>query len=357
MSNKQTFAKSKNVDYVNDKLYLDAVKLLCFDKPTVVGSFLKYGKNKACDLDMSENLKRETFNDYLKKIILNKKQFILIDAHFNEPYNKLLNIKNKLGYLNGNFKIIDNEDISNDINLLPEELKKSIEELLLNYNNNKTSENYIKIKAFVENKIYPKWTINELNHGELTYYDQIFKINDYNFDNFYIEVMYNDFRLSNYIIFNNINRENGKFKIWDCSGILYDNNLSYFKLLKKFMVSIKWLYYNKLIKEKEIYTKTINLYNTIFNYIDKIGEKYNKQCIIKNKIDVSKVKLLKYNNKKTKYNNNKYDKLINYHTKVINKYNKIYLENMNNINKDSKIFYNKVSSDYSYYLNNYVRIY
>ena len=127
------FINSKNLDYKNDPFYIETANLIGINKPIVVGSYLKYGKNKACDLDMTEKIKKIYFLDYLKKLILNKNKFILLDAHFDEPYNKLKIIKDKLGYLDLNFKINQKENIIQDINLLPKELKEKIDKLLYIY--------------------------------------------------------------------------------------------------------------------------------------------------------------------------------------------------------------------------------
>jgi hypothetical protein len=114
------FIQSKNLEYKDDPLYLEASNLIGFNRPKPGGSYLKYGKDKACDLDMSETISYEELDDYLKKLILNKDKLILLDAHFNEPY-ELQIIKDKLGYLDGNFKLIDNFQINEDVNNLPNE--------------------------------------------------------------------------------------------------------------------------------------------------------------------------------------------------------------------------------------------
>jgi hypothetical protein len=69
------FIESKNTDYKDDPFYLEAVNLIGFNKPKIGGSYVKYGKDKACDLDMSENMSYKDFNEYLKKIIINIKTF------------------------------------------------------------------------------------------------------------------------------------------------------------------------------------------------------------------------------------------------------------------------------------------
>jgi hypothetical protein len=183
---KPEFIKPKNLDYKNDSLYLDAINLIGISKPDVGGSYLKYGKNKACDMDLSESLMKNSFSDYIKKIISNKKKFELLDAHINEPYRKLQIIKDKLGYMDGNFKNYQKEAINNDVNNLPKELKEPIQKMLNDYQESKDINELIKLRIFVENNIYPKWTMKDLKKGELTYYEQTFKLSDNNFETFYI---------------------------------------------------------------------------------------------------------------------------------------------------------------------------
>jgi hypothetical protein len=351
------FIKPKNLDYKNDSLYIDAVKLIGIKNPTVGGSYLKYGKNKACDMDLSENIGENSFSDYIKKIISNKKQFELLDAYFDEPHTQLLIIKDKLGYLDGNLKKFQKESIMEDVNKLPKDLKEPIENIIQEYTNSKSINDFIKLKLFIKTNLYPRWTMKDLKRGELTYHGQTFRISDYNFSVFYIEILLLNFRVSNYIIMKESPKDSEKLMIWDIDDIVYDNKLSYFKLLKKFMVLIKWLYFNKLIEDKQLYPLVIEIYNRIFNFVEELGNEYNSNCSIKNKIDLSKVKLIKYTNKLKKHSDKKYQKFIDYHKKTINKYKKIYIEKMDTINDKSKMEYQIITRNFIPYLAKYVRIY
>ena len=57
MSHKKSFEKlvNKEID-INDDFIIKTKKILGLKKPTLHGSYIKYGKKKACDLDMSENI-------------------------------------------------------------------------------------------------------------------------------------------------------------------------------------------------------------------------------------------------------------------------------------------------------------
>lgn len=350
------FLKPKYLDYKNDSFYLEASELIGILNPKAGGSYVKYGKDKACDLDLSEKLYNYSFIDYTKKLISNKKKFELIDMHFNEPHKILKNIKNKLGYLNGNLEILEYHNISDDIKLLPKELRESIKQLINSYNESKNINDYVKLIYYIKNKLYPKWTWKDLKTGELEYYGQNFKISDYNFDIFYIEGIYNGFRISNYIFTKDNNKQDDDIMIWEIDDIIYENKLSYFKLLKKFMVFIKMLYFKRLINETYLRNNVFSLHNDIFNFIEEKGTEYREICLIKNKIDISKNKLKKYNRKLKKYSNDKYMSFIERHEKRITKLNKIYLNKMDKININSKTKYNQMIIGYEKYLEKYVKI-
>ena len=336
------FIESKNTDYKNDPFYLEVVNLIGFNKPKIGGSYVKYGKDKACDLDMSENMSYEDFNEYLKKIILNKDKFILLNAYFNEPYHKLQKIKDKLGYLDGNFKLINNIPINEDINNLPDELKHTMKE----------TTNYFKLKLLIEKNLYPKWSLKKLIKGEIKYYDQLFKISDNNFDFFYIEILYENFRVSNYIIFRNLPKDN--MFHWEINDLFINDELSYFKLLKKLMVFIKISYFNNIIRNEE----SIRSYNTIFEFIENNGILHYSNCIINNYLDNYKRKINKYTKKYQKYpDSTKYQKIINYYQNKHDEYYEKYSINVKEINDKSKPVYFQISQLYSIFLSKYVKIY
>jgi hypothetical protein len=350
-----TFTTSKNIDYKNNELYIQAVELIGYKTPKVGGSFVKYGQDKACDLDMSETMDYNDFDSYINKIILNKKKFNLVKMNFDEPYIKLNNIKNKLGYFDGNFKKIQNESIMDDVNELPNELKTNILLNINEYKENKSLNTLIKLKMFIENNLYPLWNFKDIKNRKIKYFEQIFDINKNNFDVFYIEIIYNNFRISNYIIFNKIQKNDSKM-YWNLYDLVFNNEINYFKLLKKIMVFVKWLYFNKLIDDNNLHNQTIFIHNYIFDYINNIGNDYKIICNIKNELDIANIKLIKYQRKLKKHLDKKYQKYINHYQNIIDTNNNIYISKFNIINELSKNEYYNLTKWLVPYLTKYIII-
>ena len=113
----------------------------------------------------------------------------------------------------------------------------------------------------------------------------------------------------------------------------FHSDIFYYYLIKKLLFFIKWLYFNKLIKEKNIATNSIDLHNEIFDFRNDIGNKYNKSCILNNNIQINKIKNIDTQNLISKYNT--------------------YINEINNICKEKYTIYTK---NYQDYLKNYIRI-
>ena len=69
------------------KEYIESISnIIGINKCFIHGSFLKYGKEKACDIDCYEkNNNIEEFNNYIKRLYNDKKnkKLVLITANFN----------------------------------------------------------------------------------------------------------------------------------------------------------------------------------------------------------------------------------------------------------------------------------
>ena len=313
------------------------------NKIKAVGSFALHGDyKKICDIDLSEMIlaNREDFLKLFKSYIMKlKKEFkankiYLIKAYFDTPFMPLKNIINKFGYIDGNLIIHDNNVSDDDINKLPTELKNKIK-----------NTDDINTRALINSMLYPHWSLKELLKGELSYYDNIFKISDFNFSYFYIEVIYKKIRVSNYI---NISTDGSYVKPFQHyitvypDDIVLDTKLSYYRLLKKFKVFIKWLCYSNKIKDNKFKEDTLELYKEIGDYINMISEKYNKYCNILNHIDMikSRKNMEKYSDKLKQYTE-KYSKGI---AKLENKYMDKYLSYLKN-------------HKYKYYLEKFFKIF
>ena len=348
----------KNYDYENDIFYNEINNIIGFKKTTICGSYIKYGKDKACDMDLTEEINYLDLNEYINKIYNNKNKFYTIQIYFDIPYLKLLLIKNKLGYINGNMKKIQNESILEDVNNLPEILKNDLLLLINNYKNTQDINDFIKIKLYVNKHIYTNWTYAELLKRNKNYYDENIIINN-NFTFLYIEKIYKNIRISNFIRFK-IDELVKDYIIFEIEDLVFNDNIFYYKLLKKLLVFIKWLFITKKIKEYELQNSVIDIYNDIYQFIDNIGNNYNKTCINNNYIDIYYYKINKYNNKNINSIDNKkkiiYNKLLYKYNKKIKYLKNIYNNDMNNINEISKSKYLPISIKFEKYLEIYYKI-
>lgn len=352
------FIKPNKINYIEDSFYQEVSSIIGMETPYLKGTYLRYGKNKACDMDITEDrvgFNQEKFINYINKLIKNKDKYYLLEVRFNEPYEKLQIIRDKLGYLDGMFIKHSNDSIINDVENLPIELKKEIQVYINEYITNPSIKNFIKIKIFVKDKIYPKWTLKELIKGEKQYYDQQFKIANFNFTTFNIEIIYKNFRASNVINFKKEVMRTDYIKvslntIVNCSG-----DISYIKLLKKFLTFIKWIYFKNKIINKQLFDNTPLLYNELYEYNESFGLEYNKNCKYKNKIDILKLKINKYNKKMEKKSDNKYQKYIDFYKNAINELDNKMNENMKKINEICKEKYEQIIIPYISHLKEYVR--
>ena len=245
---------------INNDYYTIISKILGMtDRIKAVGSFkLHKDYNKVCDIDLNETylFNSDTFKSYiirLKKSFSTEKEknmpIYLIKAYFNIPYMPLKIISNKLGYIDGSMKIHQNESILDDVNRLPDELKNDINHMISKYRETKDMNDYINILGYINSKMYALWTLDELIEGTKIYYDQKININDElsnnikpQFTYFYIEVIYRKFRVSNYInIFTESDKRPSPYISIQSDEILLNSRISYYRLLKRFKVFIKWL--------------------------------------------------------------------------------------------------------------------
>jgi hypothetical protein len=321
-------------EYNNDDFVLEVEKLIGIQKTKVVGSYIKYGKDKVCDLDLSEDITSLDINNkmgilklYFNKLNQNKDKFKIIHIYFDMEHSIIKELYNNIGYMDGLFNIhsYNEEKIKELLNKLNND---TITKLFEKY---KKDNNYLSFLEKIKNMIYPEWTLDELIKGEKTYHNETFNIGNSSYSYFYIEIIYNDFRTSNYIYIHKQPKTDEKYIIFD--DILKNEKIFYYYLIKKLLFFIKWLYYRKLIKEKELVNKTIDLHNEIFDFREEIGNKYNKSCLMSNQIDINKL----YNKEDTK---------------LIKKYNE-YIDSLNKICEEKYRYFTK---DYSYYLEKYIRI-
>lgn len=363
------FKKKIQVDLSCDKYYNTISSILAFTnniKP--IGSFaLHCDYKKVCDLDLQERICIDNsdffikFKSYVEKLKkgLKDNNIYFIKAYFDIPYMPLKTIMDNMGYVDGNLELHMKEFLTDKINKLPDELKNNINILINRYKKTKDINDYLNITKYINSKINIKWTLNELYSGEKTYYDTKIRLDESNFTNFYIEVIYNDFRVSNFIYINSGMKYNVPHQITFADDIMLNDNISYYRLLKKFKVFIKWLVYTNKITDNIMKESTMILYNEISDILETISEDYNKYCILMNKIDIMTIKINKYN-KKIKKNNKeaKYHKLHGKYTKKQDKYNMKYHNNIIRLEEKYKDkFLSYIKNDmYTQYLEQYFRI-
>lgn len=359
------------IDYSNDEIYKQVNELIGLDKTVMRGSYSKYGRDKACDMDLFEELNKidfDKFKNYIQKIYNNRKRFYFIKSYFYKPYNKIDEIYKQLPYLNGLIRLKENindviyklNSLKGLINNLPIELALEINQNIDIYNKDPSVQNYINIVISIKKYRIPKWTLKELKQGYKQYYDEKYVISDYDYDHFYIEIIYSqnnyNFRISNNIKFNKDIKtmDNDNYLEYNILSMFPDNKLSYYILIKKCVFFFKWLKFRRLV-DKSLLSNHENILKEIIDFRGIIGTDHNKYCLLNNIIDIHKIKLSKYIKKKNKHKSNKYDKYIDKYNKLINKNELIFKTGMVQIEKQCEMLFNKLH-EYDEYFIKYFRI-
>jgi len=203
------FTKPTFIDLEKDEYYNEVKNIICFPnyKISAGGTYIKFGKEKSCDLDLYQDILEKNldkFKNYIKNLKKHKNKYHLIRCQIYIPHKILDDIYQNLGYLNGNLKIIEEknkDEIIPIIKKLPESLIKDIMNLYDNYLSSKDLMDFLKLKIFIRKKIYANWTLDELYDGKKIYYDQELNLEKDNYSVMYIEIIYKRFRTSNMIFF------------------------------------------------------------------------------------------------------------------------------------------------------------
>ena len=336
---------NKNIDIVNDNYIIKAKKILSIKNPKIHGSYLKYGKDKACDLDMKETISHDYKTKELKtlcdKLISYRSDFILVELDFFIEDTRITDIIKKIGYMDGILKIHD-MNIDNIYNIIDVTLPINIRDdiiMLCNDLNDLNKNNYIKLYNYLYKLNHPNWTLEEFKNGEKYINGRLIKLYESNFNSFYIQVIIDNFMSSNYIEFIDDmmiedNKSNVLCKMYDIYDIIDTNIIciSYYLLLKKLQVFLKWGFFNRIYKEHHLVKLAIITYNDIYTFRENIGTTYNKLCSLHTKIILCKDK-------------NKKDVLEIQYKKEFNEFNNI-----------SKKYYYKQSNKYKLYLQKYVKM-
>jgi hypothetical protein len=288
----------KTIDYSNikdDGFIIRAKELLGIKTPKASGSYLRYGKEKACDLDLSENLNisdmeiTDTLNSYFNKL-KKENNFTLIRLSFDIIDESIKKLLDKLGNLNGLLQIENSNINEDDVEDLPKEMMKEIKKLIKEYNEDKTILTYVNLYMYLKKNIQPIFTIKEAINGMKEFNGKKIKLSDYNFSYMYIEVIFDDFRVSNFVYFKKSDKLDSKLWNVELNDILIDSlmnsknkyQISYYKMLKYFFHFLKKGYFSKLFEERYVIDRTINTYNEIYDFREKIGDINNSLCKIEN---------------------------------------------------------------------------
>ena len=340
----------------------------------MLGSYKRFGKNYACDLDFNQNLNdfnRDTFlstlNNYINKLYQNKNNFTFITSYFDMKHKILDDLYNLLPPINGLYELdaineIDEilnkkiNEINKIINLLPIKLKNRIYLRYNNYLQNKSLINYALLLSFVKEKIKPIWSLNKLRSGVLEYYGETFKISDYDYTYFYVEIFYKNFKASNYLYIKKDIGDNNTFFNVDVTTLIKNNQISYIIAIKNYINFLKWFIYSKKITRYDKINKIVNLHNRVFDFRYNVSNIYNKICKIDNKYDILKIKIKKYKKKLKLKNNiiykNKIQKYINKQKEYQDKTNKIFIE----LNDNCKTNYEEFTKKYTYFIKRFMLI-
>lgn len=313
--------KFKTIDYSiieDDDFIIEAKKILELKSAKVSGSYLRYGKEKACDLDLSEKLDfglaeiKETLPDYFKKLKSYKSDIILVRLSFDIIDNSIQKLINNLGNLNGMLQIENSNINENQIeSTLPTTMKKEIKNLILKYNKTNDVFNYVNLYMYLKKNIQPTFTLDEAIKGEITFNGKKIKLYESNFSYMYIELIYKEFRISNFIYFKSIPKQDTTIWNVELNEVLINNldenainkyQMSYYKLLKYFFHFLKQSYFKKVFVEPELANTVIQTYNEIYDFRERIGMMNNNLCKLENIIEEKKEQItdLKKNYKELK---------------------------------------------------------
>jgi len=372
INNVSSVGDVSNVSSVGDVGNMNKNKI----KTTVRGTYARYGKNKACDLDIEQLLfleSSEISNNFINFIINlenNKHKFHLIKSYFKIKNPILSELYDKLGYIDGTLNILKvdlKSNIFSLINKLPDNnnLRNEILESYNTFIEDDSLNNYLKLKTLIKTNFYPQWSFKDVLKGEIQYLGDTISVKHITTPVFYyIEFIYKRFRVSNMISLINTTYQNknkidkiDKFNIEPkihYAGILdelyiTDNNINYYKLIKVFNIFVKFLYINRLIQEFPLVKNADNLYIDVNKFKEEIGEEKNKNCYIKNIVDIATKKINKYTLLNNKVKLTKYQK-------IYDKYYKKDLELTLKFSDICKTKYMQVSKGYNKYLEKYLII-
>ena len=335
--NKIEFKNNSSRDNINlkkDTFYNKVVQIISFNKNNikVKGSYIKYGKEKSCDIDFDENINNDMYISlrlYINKLYENIKEIQHCDCYLDIIDERIKKTLQSIGGCNSLLEINNyNLKIDND---LPNDIKLKIQELGNIYNDTKNISDYFILYNYLLKLLSPHWNLEELKKGEKYHIDKIVNLYNSSFTFMQVNIIVDKFSVSCTLKFNNIKIMNKNIMSIRLASIIYNNKINYYNVIKKFQVFLKWAYYNKKFKDHDLAINAIKLYNIIYDFREKIGDINYKFCTYNNylKILTNKNKINKVEKKIKKYFRELNEKSKTLFTEQSIKYKKYLLEYMN----------------------------
>ncbi len=281
MNNKPKFKRVNYAERANEPFVIEAKNLLQVKNAKMIGSYARFGREKACDMDLTEtlNISKDNIADDLEKYFndLKKKDVTILKISFDIINEDIKKIMNHMGYIDGTLTVHEYNLKSN--NLISDD--KNIQKLIQTYNKSNLLKDYLKLYKYLANKLYPTFTIDEaIKQTKLC-------IKQCNYTYMHIEVIYQNFRITNTVLFPNFKSNScDKIKNFDLADTITSNyEINYYKMIKHFFHWLIKSFFDKLFKEYNLVKNIVCLYNEISDFRESIGEINNNICKLENLIN------------------------------------------------------------------------
>ena len=264
MNNKPKFKRVNYTERANEPFVIEAKNLLQVKNAKMIGSYARFGREKACDMDLTETLtiSKDNIAEVLEKYFndLKKKDLTILKISFDIINEDIKKIMNHMGYIDGTLNVRDYNLISGrdsnlisgrdsnlisgrDSNLNTTKIDdKNIQKLIETYNKSNLLKDYLKLYKYLVDKLHPVFTLDEaIKQTKLC-------IKQCNYTYMHIEVIYQNFRITNTVLFPNFKsvacNKIKKFDLADTITSTYEIN--YYKMIKHFFHWLIKSFFDKL---------------------------------------------------------------------------------------------------------------
>jgi len=275
MNNKQKFKRVNYAEQANEPFVIEAKNLLQVNNAKMIGSYARFGQEKACDMDLTEsvNISKDKIGELLEKYFngLKKKNLTILKISFDIINEEIKKIMDNVGYIDGTLNV-------NDYKLTAKTSDKKINELIEVYNKSNLLQDYLKLYKYLSDRLHPVFTIDEaIKQTKLC-------IKECQYTYMHIEVIYQNFRITNTVLFPNFKNEPcdkiKKFNLDDTITFTY--GINYYKMIKHFFHWLIRSFFDKIFKEYDLVKNIVCLYNEISDFRENIGEINNNICKLEN---------------------------------------------------------------------------